>query len=155
MRYPASRNAAGCRRCQAGHVNLRCLLVDDNRPFLAAAQALLETQGMVVVAAVSTTAEARRQANRLRPDVALVDIGLGTESGFDLARDLAGQARPTPVILISTRDEDEYTDLIAASPAIGFVPKARLSARAVEHLLTRMTSRPDSLPAPARSAALG
>jgi DNA-binding NarL/FixJ family response regulator len=116
-------------------VNLRCLLVDDNRLFLAAAQALLETEGMVVVDTVSTIAEARRQADRLRPDVALVDIKLSGESGFDLARDLAGQAPPTPVILVSTHDEDEYADLIAASPAIGFVSKARLSARAVEQLV--------------------
>ena len=116
-------------------MSLRCLLVDDNRLFLAAARALLETEGMVVVDAVSTIAEARRQADRLRPDVALVDIKLSGESGFDLARVLAGQAPPTPVILVSTHDGDEYADLIAESPAIGFVSKARLSARAVEQLL--------------------
>ena len=119
-------------------MTLRCLLVDDNRPFLAAAQALLETEGLVVVDTVSTSADARRQADSLRPDVALVDIALGPESGFDLARDLAGRFPPTPVILVSTRDEDEYADLIAASPAIGFVPKARLSARAVKHLLDHL-----------------
>lgn len=116
-------------------MSLRCLLVDDNRPFLAAAQALLETQGLIVVDTVTTMAEARRQAGRLRPDVALVDIGLGSESGFDLARDLAGQAHPTPVILVSTHDGDDYADLVGASPAVGFVSKARLSARAVEELL--------------------
>jgi DNA-binding NarL/FixJ family response regulator len=117
-------------------VTVRCLLVDDNRQFLAAARALLEVEGLVVVGAVSTAADAGRWVEQLRPDVALVDIGLGAESGFDVARDLAEQPRPTPVILFSTHDGDDYADLIAASPAIGFLPKTALSARAVRDLLT-------------------
>ena len=116
-------------------MTLRCLLVDDNCQFLAAARALLESEGLVVVGAVSTAADARRWVEELRPDVALVDIGLGGESGFDLACDLAGKACPTPVILVSTHDRDDYAELIAASPAIGFVPKTALSARAVRDLL--------------------
>ena len=117
-------------------MTLRCLLVDDNRHFLAAARALLEREGLVVVGTVSTAADARRWAEQLRPDVALVDIGLGAESGFDVARDLAERARATPVILFSTHDGDDYADLIDASPAIGFVPKAALSARTIRDLLT-------------------
>jgi hypothetical protein len=40
------------------------------------------------------------------------------------------------VILFSTHDGDDYADLIAASPAIGFVPKTALSARTICDLLT-------------------
>jgi hypothetical protein len=35
------------------------------------------------------------------------------------------------VVLISTRDEDDFAEMIAASPAIGFIPRNRLSARAI------------------------
>ena len=115
---------------------LRCLLVDDNPQFLAAARSLLEREGLVVAGTASTTADALRQVAQLRPDVTLVDIDLGGESGFDLARQVAEGSSPTPVIMISTHAEDDYADLIAASPAIGFVPKIALSARAVRTMLT-------------------
>ncbi|HEY2490227.1 MAG TPA: hypothetical protein VGI37_12030, partial [Streptosporangiaceae bacterium] len=62
---------------------------------------------------------------------------LGGESGFDLARRLAGQ-RPgggPAVILISTHAEADFADLIADSPAVGFVPKPGLSADAIRRIL--------------------
>jgi DNA-binding NarL/FixJ family response regulator len=67
------------------------LIVDDNQLFLEAARGLLERQGLRVVGVAATTAEALRRAEELRPEVVLVDITLGGESGFDLARRLAGQ----------------------------------------------------------------
>ena len=73
----------------------------------------------------------------LRPDVILVDIGLGDESGFDLARLLAqdGQGGGAEVILISTGAEADYTELIAESPAAGFLAKSELSARGISRIL--------------------
>jgi hypothetical protein len=59
----------------------------------------------------------------------LVDIRLGDESGLDLARLLSGT-----VILISTDAQTEHAEEIAESPAVGFIPKARLSASAVLRL---------------------
>jgi DNA-binding NarL/FixJ family response regulator len=116
-------------------VNLRCLIVDDSSPFLAAARGLLERQGMAIVGVASTGAEALRLAAELRPDVTLVDIDLGGESGLDVARELSGVAAPTPVILTSTHAEEDFASLIAASPAIGFLPKAALSAVAIRDML--------------------
>ena len=121
--------------CQSRQVTLRCLLVDDSRHFLAAARGLLERQGMVVVGTASTANEALRQAQELQPDVTLVDINLGDESGLDLTRELSRVARATPVILISTHAEDDYAGLIAATPAIGFISKTALTARAIRDLL--------------------
>ena len=85
----------------------------------------------------SNTAEALRQARALRPDVILVDIGLGDESGFDLARLLAqdDQGARAEVILISSYAETDYADLIADSPAAGFLAKSELSARAISRIL--------------------
>jgi DNA-binding NarL/FixJ family response regulator len=110
-------------------VRLRCLIVDDNQPFLGAACILLERQGISVVGVATTSAEALRLAKELRPDVVLIDIRLGDESGFDLARRLRGT-----VILISTHARSDYAEEIAASPAAGFIPKARLSASAILRL---------------------
>lgn len=121
---------------------LRSLLVDDNDAFLEAASLLLEREGVTVVGVASNTAEALRQARALRPDVILVDIGLGDESGFDLAWLLArdgqiGQGARAEVILISSYAETDYADLIAGSPAVGFLAKPELSARAIGRILGR------------------
>jgi CheY-like chemotaxis protein len=115
------------------------LIVDDNTHFLEAARRLLEREGMTVVGVASTTLDALRRADELRPDVTLVDIELGQESGFDLARRLTegtGSQRP-PVILISAYPEQDLADLIEASPALGFLPKSGLSGRAIIDLVGR------------------
>jgi DNA-binding NarL/FixJ family response regulator len=120
-------------------VSIRCLLVDDSDAFLEAATVVLQREGMMVVGVASNSAEALRQAHALRPDVTLVDIGLGEESGFDLARLLAqdGQSSDAEVILISARAETDYAELIAESPAAGFLVKSELSARAIDRILGR------------------
>lgn len=115
---------------------MRCLIVDDSQSFLDAARVLLEREGLTVVGVASTCAEARRQAERLRPDVILVDISLGDESGFDLARRLDEDClgSEATVVLISTRAEEDFADLLAVSPAAGFLPKAELSASALRRI---------------------
>jgi DNA-binding NarL/FixJ family response regulator len=69
-------------------VALRCVIVDDNPGFIQAARTLLEKEGAQIVGTASTGADAVRCAIDLHPDVTLVDIGLGAESGFDVARTL-------------------------------------------------------------------
>ena len=116
---------------------LRCVIVDDSPGFVDAARSLLERQGLPVVGAASSCAEGLRLAIELRPDVVLVDIDLGGESGFELARRLYQLAdpAPAPVILVSTHSEEDYADLIADSPALGFLAKTAISATAIRHLL--------------------
>jgi DNA-binding NarL/FixJ family response regulator len=118
-------------------MTVRCLIVDDSQPFLDAARGLLERQGITVVGVASTSAEALEQAAELRPDVTLVDINLGSESGLDLARQLSrrGDVAPSHLILISAQAEQDYADLIAASPAAGFLSKTALSADAIRDVL--------------------
>ena len=116
-------------------MTLRLLLVDDSTYFLRAARSLLEQEGVDVVAAASTSAEAIEQARALRPDVTLVDIDLGEESGFDCARRLAEGAGAGRVVLISAYPEADLRELIDASPAVGFLPKSHLSSHAIRRLL--------------------
>ena len=117
---------------------VRCLIVDDNHEFLRAARDLLEREGISVVGVASTGAQARRSCRELRPDVALIDIDLGEEDGFDVARQLAGrEGSDLPrVILISVYSGDDFADMIADSPALSFLPKAGLSGDAIRGILT-------------------
>jgi DNA-binding NarL/FixJ family response regulator len=119
-------------------MTLRCLIVDDSTRFLEAARRLLERHGIEVAGVATTVTEALDQVEQVRPDVTLVDIDLGGESGFELVRRLqADGPPPSSVILISTHAGDDFADLVAASAAIGFLPKADLSADAIRDLLDR------------------
>lgn len=112
---------------------LRCLLVDDSARFLEAARALLERGGIQVVGTATTGAEALSQALETAPDVALVDLDLDGENGFDVAHRLVGSV--PVVILVSTHSREDFQELIAASPAHGFLHKSALSARAIRDVL--------------------
>ena len=118
---------------------VRLLIVDDNERFLAASRAILQRQGLEVIAVARSTAEGLLQAQLLRPDLVLVDIGLGADSGFELARQLASEEDTADlnVILISTHAEDDFAELIRESPAVGFVSKWELSRFAIESVLRR------------------
>ena len=120
---------------------LRCLLVDDSARFLQAAKALLEREGLVVDIAL-TGADALRRAGAFRPDVVLVDIDLGDQSGFDLARRLdehrlddRDHTNGPGIIMVSTHQREDFEELIADSPALGFLAKSALCADAVHELL--------------------
>lgn len=116
---------------------LRCVIVDDNPAVLEAAGALLEGEGIAVVGVASNSAAAMEVVAALQPDLTLVDIDLGGESGFDLVRRLSRNGLPGPhrTILISTHAERDFADLIDASPALGFLSKSDLSASAILALL--------------------
>jgi CheY-like chemotaxis protein len=127
---------------------IRCLIVDDSARFLEAARVLLEHEGISVVGVALTSEEAVRRVDQLQPDVMLLDIDLGGESGFELARFLDQRAQCTPsnagaprIILVSTHAKEDFEDLVAASPAVGFLDKAVLSARAIRELLSTPSSR--------------
>jgi CheY-like chemotaxis protein len=136
MSFQVAGMRTGAFTCDPG-LMLRCLIIDDSPRFLDAARGLLERQGVTVVGVASTSAEALQRVQELRPDVTLLDIDLGGESGLELARRLHDRPElaPGPVILISTHAEQDYAELIAASPAIGFLSKTALSANAIRGLL--------------------
>lgn len=118
-------------------VPLRCLIVDDSPRFREEARSLLEHEGVSVVGVAASGDEAVRLTEALAPDLALVDISLGEESGFDVAHRLADGSNPSPpaVILVSSYDEQEFSGRIAASPAVGFIAKTKLSAERIRRLL--------------------
>jgi CheY-like chemotaxis protein len=117
------------------------LVVDDNERFLNAACALLVREGLEVLGVAPTSAEAIWLVENLRPDVVLVDINLAGESGLDLARQLrqADHGSESTMILMSTQAASDLDDVIAESPASGFLAKSELSADAIRRILSRST----------------
>ena len=90
-----------------------------------------------MVAVATSSADGLQRVNDLRPDVTLVDIDLGEDSGFDLVERLHGNGSGTavPTILISTHAEEDFAELVAASPALAFIPKAALSGATIRDIL--------------------
>ena len=116
-------------------MRLRGLIVDDSDTFLTSASRLLESQGVQIVGTATSSQEALELLTASSPDLALVDVELGDEDGLALARELRSHSPATRVIMISTYDRDQMDDLIAASSAVGFLPKSSLSGDAVRSLL--------------------
>ena len=96
---------------------------------------LLQRQGVTVVGVASNSGDALAIAAADRPDVALVDVDLGAESGLDVARSLATCEQPVSVILISAYAEKDLRELLEDSPAVGFLAKSVLSRAAIDALL--------------------
>jgi CheY-like chemotaxis protein len=115
---------------------VRCLIVDDSAEFRDAASAMLERAGITIVGVAPNSAEALRLYRELHPDVALVDVDLGAESGFELTEQLHRVATtPLSVILVSAYAETDLAEMISISPAVGFLPKSALSPDAIRDLL--------------------
>jgi DNA-binding NarL/FixJ family response regulator len=117
-------------------VPLQCLIVDDSAIMRDAARTVLQREGISVVGVASTSAEALRLVSELQPDVALIDIELGEESGLDLADRLAelGHVR-TVSILISVYPAADFAELIEVNAAAAFMPKDDLSAKTIHSIL--------------------
>ena len=118
---------------------MRCLIVDDNEGFVAAARKLLEAGGMTVVGSTSSSLEAVDLVASLHPDVTLVDIDLGAENGLDLAERLHQSGAPSPVVLVSAYSADDFLESITACGAAGFVAKSQLTAAAIRDVLKAST----------------
>jgi CheY-like chemotaxis protein len=109
----------------------RVLIIDDNPEFRTAARQLLERHGFVVVAEAETGISGIELANEHRPDLVLLDVQLPDVDGFEVAERLSR----LDIILTSSLDGTDFGALVAHSSALGFLPKAELSASAIEALL--------------------
>jgi DNA-binding NarL/FixJ family response regulator len=117
-------------------VRKRVLIVDDHQPFRAVARELLEGAGYAVAGEAADAAEALRAVAADAPDVVLLDVQLPDGDGFAIASALAAAGGPA-VVLISSREADDYGRRVASCGARGFIPKSKLSAASFAALLDR------------------
>ena len=112
------------------------LVVDDDPGFRALAIRMLGGMGLRVVGEADTFASATRAATALRPQSALVDVGLPDGDGVALARVLSAMPWATRVVLTSS-NRDATTDSEAQSAgAAGFIAKDDLPSGELWTLLT-------------------
>ena len=89
-----------CPPCAATipHV-MSVLIVDDHRPFRVNARQLLEAEGFTVVGEAADGREAIEAAQRLEPDVILLDVNLPDMDGFDVADRIAALDLRSAIVL--------------------------------------------------------
>jgi DNA-binding NarL/FixJ family response regulator len=109
-------------------MDVRVLIVDDAGVFRAVARELLVRRGYAIAGEAACARDALTLVERAAPDAALVDVCLGENDGFALARQLI-QTRPGLAVLITSASVDQgFHRRAAASGARGYVPKQELAA---------------------------
>ena len=111
------------------------LVVDDHAGFRTFLRLFLSESGYEVVGEAADGAAALREAERLRPEVVLLDVRLPDLDGFEVARRMAAEPMPPAVVMISSRDDPDYMRRAAASSSRGFIAKSRLSRMELERVL--------------------
>ncbi|WP_040494925.1 response regulator [Ilumatobacter nonamiensis] len=107
-------------------MTLRVLIADDQELVRTGLRMILDAQdGIDVIAEVTNGREAVDVAQRLRPDVCLLDIRMPVLDGIEATRLLAGPDvdAPLAVVVITTFDLDEYVHGALKAGARGFLLK--------------------------------
>jgi DNA-binding NarL/FixJ family response regulator len=112
------------------------LIVDDDEHFRRIVRALLETDGFEVVGEAADGESAIVEAERLQPELVLLDIQLPDVDGFEVAARLAAVSNPPTVVLTSSRDASAYRRRLRQSAARAFVAKSELSGEMLAALVS-------------------
>ncbi len=102
----------------------RVLLVDDHEVVRLGLMTLLNDRAdMEVVGEAGTAAEAVRAAERLRPDVVLMDIRMPGEGGLEATRQITARFPDTKVVMLTSFADDELVVRAIRAGAVGYVLK--------------------------------
>lgn len=138
----------------AGPLTRRRVLIVDDHPFFAAClRTLLDNESdLVVCGYAATSAELGPRIERLRPDLLVIDLSLGAESGLELGRHLRALQITTPILFTSTVRELTRAELDGV-PRSGFIAKTQKPA-AFLAALRAILDQDLAAPAPGEDPAL-
>jgi DNA-binding NarL/FixJ family response regulator len=101
------------------------ILIVDDHPIVrhGLAQLINDEPGLHVCGSAATGAEAMAALDETFPDLVIVDLSLGDESGLDLVKSLHGQHADLPILVLSMHDEAYYADRVLRAGAMGYIMK--------------------------------
>jgi two-component system, NarL family, invasion response regulator UvrY len=109
-------------------VSVRVLIVDDLEPFRRAARAVVEATADFEVVGEAASGEASIEAaESLRPDIVLMDVNLPGVSGIEATRRIRAASPEVMVLLMSTREAQEFAGKAAECGAAGYLSKSSLT----------------------------
>jgi two-component system response regulator NreC len=89
-------------------MSIKILLADDHNLVRQGLRSLLEQKGFTIAGEASDGQEAVRLARELRPDVAVLDIGMRPVNGIDAAREILRDLPKIKVILLTMYTDESY-----------------------------------------------
>lgn len=111
-------------------VRHRIFLVDDHPVTREGVRVLIDQEPDLVVCGQADSAPAALQLiQRLKPDLAVVDITLKTTSGIELMKNVKALLPDLPVLIMSMHDESLYAERALRAGAKGYVMKHEASDR--------------------------
>ena len=118
---------------------VRILVADDHSIVRRGVRALLETHaGWKVCGEAATGTEAVKQAKKLRPDVAVIDITMPDLNGFEATRQIRTVAPQTQILVLTVHESEQALREVLDAGALGYVSKSDLDlnlSAAIESLL--------------------
>lgn len=119
---------------------IRVLLADDHDILREGLKALLSMQGeMEIVGEAYTGREAVELAERLKPDVVLLDVSMPELDGLEACRRIRAHAPQAQVLILTMHEREDYLRQALEAGAAGYLVKRtaaaelRLAVRAVAH----------------------
>ncbi|HEY0817090.1 MAG TPA: response regulator transcription factor [Pseudonocardia sp.] len=111
------------------------LVVDDDAAVRGLVVRILRSWGHAVIGEAGSVTEALACADAMRPDIALVDIGLPDGDGFSLTRRLCAKPWAMRIVLFSSDADRANVRAAERAGAIGFLPKDELASLALQRLI--------------------
>ena len=122
---------------------IRVLVVDDHVLFAEALSAMLDAEPAVEVVGLATNgADAVEQAERLEPDVVLMDISMPGLDGFEATRRILAQRPATRVLIVTGSDASQDVAAAREAGAAGYVTKDQIGAELIDAILDVARARP-------------
>lgn len=118
---------------KATRAKKRVLIVDDHPMMRDGLRLLIANESdLEVVGEADEANVALEEAERLKPDVAIVDITLRSSNGLDLIKDLQIRSPHTAVLVLSMHDESLYAERVLRAGGRGYIMKQEGGNRIME-----------------------
>ncbi len=131
---------------------LRILLADDHMVVRRGLRNVLEARSdWIVVAEASNGRDAVKQAQELKPDVAILDVAMPLLNGIEAAREIVMRSPSTRVLVLTMHSDQPYVNQVLEAGAAGYLMKDSADVNLVEAVGAVSEGRSFFGPATARS----
>ena len=116
-----------------GTKRLRILVADDHELVRRGIRGLLcARRGWTVIAEAVNGREAVEKANKLKPDVVILDVSMPDLDGLQATRRIREVVPTTKVVVLTMHDSDQMVRRVLHAGALGYVLKSDLATQLVK-----------------------
>ena len=116
--------------------SIRVLIADDHSLFAEALQAILTTDARFEIVALARDGrQAVELAEKLEPDVVLMDISMPVLDGFAATKELRRRVPATSVLMLTGSNARGDVDKARTAGAAGYVTKDRIASALIDAIL--------------------